>query len=99
VLSEYNNVRLAAQHANTTTDMVRQYMLQSHHHLFTYLDYSHPCAVMATMASTLATFSWNFMDLFIAICSIALTERFRLLNRNLQAVQGKVTAFCVNGSL
>lgn len=71
---------------------MQQYMLKSHHHLFKYLGYSHACAVFASVAAALATFSWNFMDLFIAVTSIALTERFHLLNRNLQAVRGKVTA-------
>jgi hypothetical protein len=68
-------------------------MLRSHNRLFQYLGYSHACAVLATMALVLATFSWNFMDLFIAIAGIALTERFRLLNRHLQAVRGKVPLY------
>jgi hypothetical protein len=93
VLGEYNNVRFAAQHANTTADVLRQYMLKSHHHLFQLLGYSHACAAFATMAEAAATFSWNFMDVFISVIGIALTERFRLLNRHLQAVRGKVTVF------
>ncbi|XP_021936077.1 gustatory receptor for sugar taste 64f-like isoform X2 [Zootermopsis nevadensis] len=88
-LNEYNNLSFAARHANTTSGVVQQYMLRSHHHLFTYLGYSHACAVFASVAAALATFSWNFMDLFIAVTSIALTDRFRLLNRNLQAFRGK----------
>jgi hypothetical protein len=92
VLNEYNNVRFAAQHGNTTASVVQQYMLKSHHHLFTYIGYSHACAVFASVAAALATFSWNFMDLFISVTSIALTERFHVLNRNLQAIKGKVTA-------
>jgi hypothetical protein len=91
LLSDYNTVRFAAQHANTTISVLRQYMLKSHHHLFEYLGYSHACAAFATTAGAVATFSWNFMDLFIAIAGIALTERFRLLNRHLQTVRGKVT--------
>jgi hypothetical protein len=90
ILNEYNNVKFAAQHANTTTSVIHQYMLKSHHHLFNYLGYSHACAAVATMAGAIATFSWNFMDLFIAVTSIALAERFRLLNRHLQNVKGKV---------
>jgi hypothetical protein len=96
ILNEYNNLRFAAQHANTTTTVIRQYMLKSHHHLFNYLGYSHACAAFATMAGALATFSWNFMDLFIAITSIALAERFRLLNRHLQNVRGKVTFYMLS---
>lgn len=91
VLNDYNHLRFAAQQANSTAGVVRQYMLKSHHHLFTYIGYSHACAAFASVAEALATFSWNFMDLFIAVTSIALAERFRLLNRNLQAVRGKVT--------
>jgi hypothetical protein len=93
ILNEYNNLKFASQHANTTTSIIRQYMLKSHHHLFNYLSYSHACAAVATMAGALATFSWNFMDLFIAITSIALAEQFRLLNRHLENVRGKVTLF------
>ncbi|XP_023708030.1 gustatory receptor for sugar taste 64f [Cryptotermes secundus] len=89
LLNEYNNLKFAAQQANTTTSIIRQYMLKSHHHLFNYVGYSHACAAVATMAGALATFSWNYMDLFISITSIALAERFRLLNRHLQNVRGK----------
>jgi hypothetical protein len=98
LLNEYNNVQFAAQHANTTVSVLRQYMLKSHHHLFQYLAYSHACAAFATTAAAVATFSWNFMDLFIAVTGIALTERFRLLNRHLQAVRGKVTALSMTPS-
>jgi hypothetical protein len=86
-------VQIAAQHANSTSGVLRQYMLQSHHHLFQYLGYSHACAALATVAQLMATFSWNFTDLFIAVACIALRERFRLLNRHLQAVRGKVPLY------
>ena len=93
VLNDYTNVQLAARQVNSTSSVLRQYMLRSHHHLFQYLGYSHACAVFATMTQILATFSWNFMDLFIVIAAIALTERFRVFNRHLQAVRGKVPLY------
>jgi hypothetical protein len=93
VFSEYNIVQSAANHANSTSSVLRQYMLRSHHHLFQYLGYSHTCGALATIVQFMATFSWNFMDIFIAIAGIALTERFRLLNRHLQVARGKVPLY------
>jgi hypothetical protein len=92
-------VQIAARHANSTSSVFHQYMLKSHHHLFQYLGYSHACAAFATMVQLAATFSWSFMDLFIAIAGIALTERFRLLNRHLLAVRGKVPLYPMLPSL
>ncbi|XP_014212790.1 gustatory receptor for sugar taste 64f-like [Copidosoma floridanum] len=35
------------------------------------------------------TFSWNFMDLFLILVSVALVDQFKQLNHRLQAVKGK----------
>jgi hypothetical protein len=90
LLGEYNTVQSAAKQANTNTSALRQYMLKSHRHLFQYLGYSHAWGALATTVQLMATFSWNFTDLFVTIAGIALRERFRLLNRNMQAARGKV---------
>jgi hypothetical protein len=61
--------------------------------VFQYLGYSHAWAALATIVLLMATFAWNFVDLFVVITGIALTERFRLLNRHLQTARGKVPSY------
>lgn len=53
-------------------------------------DYSLTIAIVTIIANFIATFTWNFTDLFIILMSLALTERFRLFNEYLGSVRGKV---------
>lgn len=57
---------------------------------FAVMDYSLTTAIVTLIANFIATFTWNFTDLFIILVSLALTERFRLFNEYLVSIQGKV---------
>ena len=43
------------------------------------------------ICNILSTFSWNFVDLFLILISIALTDQFRQLNSRLNSIRGKVS--------
>lgn len=45
---------------------------------------------MVEVLNILSTFSWNFVDLFLILISIALADQFRQLNSRLYAIKGKV---------
>jgi len=57
---------------------------------FAVTEYSLTTAIVTLIANFIATFTWNFTDLFIILVSLALTERFRLFNEYLGSVRGKV---------
>lgn len=46
--------------------------------------------ILVDTINILSTFSWNFVDLFLILISIALADQFRQLNSRLNAIRGKV---------
>ncbi|XP_034239147.1 gustatory receptor for sugar taste 64f-like [Thrips palmi] len=46
-------------------------------------------AAFVPLMNIFCTVAWNFGDLFVIVLSLSLVERFRQLNRNLQAVENK----------
>ncbi|XP_043464385.1 gustatory receptor for sugar taste 64f isoform X3 [Leptopilina heterotoma] len=45
--------------------------------------------ILVQFVNILSTFSWNFIDLFLILISIAATDQFRHLNSRLYAIRGK----------
>ncbi|XP_051167189.1 gustatory receptor for sugar taste 64f-like isoform X6 [Leptopilina boulardi] len=45
--------------------------------------------ILVQFVNILSTFSWNFIDLFLILISIAATDQFRQLNSRLYAIRGK----------
>lgn len=41
------------------------------------------------LLNVVATFSWNYTDLFIMLLSVSLAQRFKQLNHRLRALKGK----------
>ncbi|KAE8747292.1 Gustatory receptor 35 [Frankliniella occidentalis] len=46
-------------------------------------------AVFVFLLNVVATFSWNYTDLFIMLLSVSLAQRFKQLNHRLRALKGK----------
>lgn len=59
-------------------------------HLFMILPYSPWIAVVAKVVNIIATFCWNYMDLFVMMIGVGLSTRFRQINEDLQRTKGKV---------
>lgn len=47
-------------------------------------------AIVGKVTNVIATFCWNFMDLFVMIISIGLSSRFKQINKDLQRIKGQV---------
>jgi gustatory receptor len=73
-------------------DVFRYYFTRTstYDQMFAVMEYSFTAAILTLITNFIATFTWNFTDLFIILMSLALTERFRLFNQNLDSVRGKV---------
>ncbi|CAD1468635.1 unnamed protein product, partial [Heterotrigona itama] len=57
--------------------------------VFSTISYSLWKGILVDLINILSTFSWNFVDLFLILISIALTAQFRQLNSRLNSIRGK----------
>jgi gustatory receptor len=83
---------IAVASTDDIIDAFRYYFTKTgtYDQFFAVTDYSLTTGIATLIANFIATFTWNFTDLFIILVSLALTERFRLFNGYLGSVQGKV---------
>ncbi|PNF40292.1 hypothetical protein B7P43_G05776 [Cryptotermes secundus] len=91
-LSKSSQIAVAAACTDNVTDMFHHYFTKTgtYNQIFAVMDYSFATATLALINNFIATFTWNFTDLFIILVSLALTERFRLFNEYLVSFRGKV---------
>lgn len=62
-------------------------------HVFVLVEYSIWLGMMGRFLNMVATFAWNFMDLFIILMSVGLTSLFDRINADLIHVKGEVCNF------
>lgn len=91
-LSKSSQIAVAAACTDNVTDMFHYYFTKTstYNQMFTVMDYSFTTAAFALIINFIATYTWNFADLFIILVSLALTERFHLFNQYLASFRGKV---------
>lgn len=58
--------------------------------LIAFFPYSPFVAFIGKFINIVATFAWNYMDLFIMIVSVGLSSRFKQINEELRRVKGEV---------
>ncbi|XP_043525132.1 gustatory receptor 5a for trehalose-like isoform X1 [Frieseomelitta varia] len=91
VLSMFNSVEGYDWNAPNSTfhSFLETYTLRSHSFLFDTcsslfsVDYNFIIGLYVFVVSKLATFTWNFMDLFIMLVATGLAERYKSLNKTL----------------
>ncbi|XP_069700808.1 uncharacterized protein [Periplaneta americana] len=88
-LSHHNILRWAALCSSSIRGLFRRYFTNVHKQMFAVVHYNIPLAAVNSILNIIATFTWNFTDLFIMLISVALAERFRLLNQHLDSTRGK----------
>ncbi|XP_078034005.1 gustatory receptor for sugar taste 64f isoform X2 [Augochlora pura] len=71
------------------SDVVGVYFQSQFPQVFTMISYSLWKGILVDLINVLSTFSWNFVDLFLILISIALVEQFRQLNNRLSSIKGK----------
>lgn len=57
--------------------------------LFDVVEYSLWKAIIAKYVTVVCTYMWTFMDMFIMIISVGLSNRFQILNDDLSRIKGK----------
>ncbi|CAG2066341.1 unnamed protein product, partial [Timema podura] len=74
----------------TLTDWMQYCFVTGYSQVFNYFSYSHWKGIALFLIHLVATYIWNYMDMFVIILSIALVERFRLISAKLRKVRGKL---------
>nr|XP_012217698.1 PREDICTED: gustatory receptor for sugar taste 64f-like [Linepithema humile] len=88
VVSAYISAVECAAYRNDT-DVIGTYFQSQFPQIFSRISYSLWRGILVEVINILSTFSWNFVDLFLILISIALADQFRQLNSRLYAIKGK----------
>ncbi|XP_066583619.1 gustatory receptor for sugar taste 64f-like isoform X2 [Prorops nasuta] len=70
-------------------DIFATYFRSQFPQVFSRISYNPWAAVAVYILNILSTFSWNFIDLFLILVSMALIDQFRQLNSRLYSIRGK----------
>ncbi|XP_011340011.1 gustatory receptor for sugar taste 64f isoform X2 [Ooceraea biroi] len=70
-------------------DVIGTYFQSQFPQIFSSMSYSLWKGIIVDVINILSTFSWNFVDLFLILISIALADQFRQMNSRLFAIRGK----------
>ncbi|KAG7202791.1 hypothetical protein KM043_009958 [Ampulex compressa] len=70
-------------------DIVGIYFQSQFPQVFSSISYSLWKGILVDVINILSTFSWNFVDLFLILLSVALVDQFRQLNSRLYSIRGK----------
>lgn len=89
VLSIVSSVTYARDCLNQTQSIEDYIRIQSVQ-LFEVVSYSIWGGLIGKLLNIIATFVWNFMDLFIMLISIGLTSMFRRFSQELYRIKGEV---------
>ncbi|XP_043675729.1 gustatory receptor 5a for trehalose-like [Vespula pensylvanica] len=71
------------------SDVIAEYFESQFPQVFSQMSYSLWKAILVDIINMLSTFSWNFVDLFLILVSMALADQFQQLNSRLNSVRGK----------
>ncbi|XP_063918413.1 gustatory receptor for sugar taste 64e-like [Zophobas morio] len=64
-------------------DKYLTYFSRNYPHLFDFFEFSAPLAVFAVVMNFLNVFSWNFLDAFLMIISLGLSQKFQEVTRRI----------------
>ncbi|XP_011149359.2 gustatory receptor for sugar taste 64f isoform X2 [Harpegnathos saltator] len=88
VLSAYISAMECATHRGDM-DIIGTYFQSQFPQVFSKMSYSLWKGILVDTINILSTFSWNFVDLFLILISIALADQFRQLNSRLNSIREK----------
>lgn len=90
ILSNAGNIYIANICPNVT-DTVKAVFKQQFDQVFTFTRYDLWKALIARFILSLGTFCWTYMDCFVCLVSIGLSQQFKMLNKELRMQKGKVS--------
>ncbi|XP_032670845.1 gustatory receptor for sugar taste 64f-like [Odontomachus brunneus] len=82
---------------STFTNFLRVYCASSHAFILDIVKYNFALGIFIFIVSKLATFTWNFTDLFLMLVSTGLAERYKTLNKQVTVSMSKHQAIDWSG--
>jgi len=70
--------------------VIRAFYMTLFEQVFKVADYALWKAILLHLSNFIATFTWSYMDMFVSLMSMALTEKYLQLGKQLLAVRCKV---------
>lgn len=86
MLSIIHYARKCLHNENPIEDFFKLQLSQ----LFTFFPYDPWLAFFGKFVNIIATFSWNYMDLFVVMISCGLSSRFKQINEDMRRIKGEV---------
>jgi len=86
----YSRLQTALPYSAGGLDIIRAFYVTWFEQVFTVTDYALWKAVLLQLSNFAATFTWSYMDMFVTLVSMALTQKYLQLNERLVTVSGKV---------
>jgi gustatory receptor len=71
-------------------DIVRAFYTTWFEQVFKVTDYALWKAILLQVSNFVATFTWSYVDMFVTLVSMALTQKYLQLYERLLTVRGKV---------
>ncbi|XP_055543532.1 uncharacterized protein LOC129729076 [Wyeomyia smithii] len=90
VVSCYVSNREYIARCDNSTPFWEVFYTHEHSHIFGYISYSLPVALIVEMVHKVYLFIWSFMDLFITLVSLGLSLRFEQFYARVEHLKGKV---------
>lgn len=61
--------------------------------VFSFTPYTVWKALLSRFILSISTFSWSYMDCFVILISVGISQQFKMLNKELRMLKGKVSGF------
>lgn len=74
-------------------DRTKTFFITQLGQLFDAAKYATWKAFLGKYLNIIATFIWNYMDLFVMIVSLGISTRFKQINDDLERIKGKVNVY------
>lgn len=72
-----------------SNDFVRDFFYAQLSQLFKITDYALWKAIIGKYLNIICTFMWTYMDIFVMVTSVGLSDRFAILNEDLKRMRGQ----------
>lgn len=90
ILNIISIVHFANSCPHPQKDPIRDFFLVNLSQLFKFTSYAPWKAFLGKILNVICTFIWSYMDLFVMLISVGLSNRFKLVNEDLMRIKGQV---------
>jgi gustatory receptor len=90
LMALYSCVLRALPYSAGGLDVIRAFYTTWFEQVFKVTEYALWKALLLQLSNFVATFTWSYMDMFVTLVSMALTQKYMQLYERLLAVRGQV---------